>query len=138
MSSLINDSFCFSDPSSDTCTSSQQCIEEYYRIARKFIDKKLCLIPYAYKFSRDVIFAIFASNLLSTKIKSLKFYKTIPMHIEHKSWKTLDFDHLRRLRPSKNCTYTVSSYWQGQVWQMDRFSYQVNSLVNHRQFAKFT
>ena len=43
-------------------------------------------ILYTYKFSRDIIFVFFTSNLLSTKIKSLKFYKTITMHIDYKSW----------------------------------------------------
>ena len=39
----------------------------------------LCMyiyIPYKYKFLRDVIFAGFADNMSSSKIKSLKFLKT--------------------------------------------------------------
>ena len=41
-------------------------------------------IPYTHKFSRDVIFTVFAGNLSSTKIKSSNFFKTITMHIELK------------------------------------------------------
>ena len=33
-------------------------------------------IPYTYKFSRDVNFAVFAVNLSSTKFKSSKFHET--------------------------------------------------------------
>ena len=32
------------------------------------------ILPYSYKFSRDVNFAVFADNVWSTKIKSLKIY----------------------------------------------------------------
>ena len=40
-------------------------------------------IPYTYKFSRDIIFAVIAGNLSFTKIKSLKL-KTIKMYMELK------------------------------------------------------
>ena len=39
---------------------------------------------YTYKFLRDIIFAVFAGNLSSTKIKSLNFFKIITMHMELK------------------------------------------------------
>ena len=41
-------------------------------------------VPYTYKFSRDVNFAVFAVNLSSTKFKSLKFYKTVVIHLKYK------------------------------------------------------
>ena len=42
------------------------------------------VIPYIYKFLRDVNFAVFADNLSSTKFKSSKFYKTVVIHLKHK------------------------------------------------------
>ena len=41
-------------------------------------------IPYMYKFSRDVNFAVFVGNLSSTKFKSSKFYKTVVIHLKYK------------------------------------------------------
>ena len=38
---------------------------------------QLYLVLYSYKFSTDVIFVVFVGNLSTTKIKSLKFFKTI-------------------------------------------------------------
>ena len=46
---------------------------------------KYCsLLPYTYKFSRDINFAVFAVNLLSTKFKSSKIYKTVVIHLKYK------------------------------------------------------
>ena len=42
----------------------------------------LTTIPYPYKFSRDVNFAVFVDNLSSTKFKSSKFFKTVVIHLE--------------------------------------------------------
>ena len=39
------------------------------------------LLPYTYKFSRDVIFAVFAGH--PQKLNP-RFFKTIKMHVEHK------------------------------------------------------
>ena len=41
------------------------------------------VIPYTYKFSRDVDFAVFAVNLSSTKFKSSKFYKPVVIHLKY-------------------------------------------------------
>jgi len=66
-----------------------------------------------YKFSRDVIFAVFADNVWSTKIKSSKIYNSIdiilwnPVILENKIAKMLNLWHLQNLRASKICTYTV-------------------------------
>ena len=43
-----------------------------------------CNLPCTYKFSRDVNFAVFVGNLSSMKFKSLKFYKTVVIHLKHK------------------------------------------------------
>ena len=72
-------------------------------------------IPYTYKFSRDVNFALFAVNLSSTKFKSSKFYKNSRNTLEtqgvimtdpQKIAKILDLIHSQNLHPTKNCTYT--------------------------------
>ena len=41
-------------------------------------------IPYTYKFSRDVNFAVFMVNLSSSKFKSSKFHKTVVIHMKYK------------------------------------------------------
>ena len=41
-------------------------------------------IPYMYKFSRDINFAVFAVNLSSMKFKSSKIYKTVVIHLKYK------------------------------------------------------
>ena len=71
-------------------------------------------IPYANKFTRDVILAVFAGDLSSMKIKSSKNFKQSQCiwssRVDNKGPKTvkfLDFDRLQKLHPSKICMYTV-------------------------------
>ena len=53
--------------------------------ARMDQQNTLCYnVSYTYKFLRDVIFAVFADNLSSTKFKSSKFYKTVVIHLKYK------------------------------------------------------
>ena len=40
-------------------------------------------LSYTYKFSRDINFAVFTGDLSSMKFKSLKFYKTVVIHLKH-------------------------------------------------------
>ena len=61
-------------------------------------------VAYSYKFSRDVSFAVFVDNLLSTKIKSLA---TI-MYIKIIGNKIVHFGHLQNLHPLKTCTTSIN------------------------------
>ena len=56
-----------------------------------------------YKFSRNVSFAVFVDNLLSTKNKSLA---TI-MYIKIIKNKIVHFGHLQNLHPLKTCTISI-------------------------------
>ena len=67
-------------------------------------------IPYMYKFSRDVIFAVFVDNLCHRqKLNPHNAYGAEGMILENKTTKILDFDHTQKLHPSKICTHMVSS-----------------------------
>ena len=94
---MEKDSLCTSQQSSSV-TSAGQLVQDNMLISRSQLRKVLkaeirkllvnnitcthtCMrkqgLPYTFKFSRDVNFAVFVVNLLSTKFKSSKFYKTI-------------------------------------------------------------
>ena len=71
-------------------------------------------IPYTYKFSRDVNFAVFVGNLSSMKFKSSKIYKTVVIHLKYNKRsmkiKSLDLGNLRKLHPLKICTIKFVLY----------------------------
>ena len=78
------------------------------------------VIPYMYKFSRDVIFGVFAVNWPSAKFSFSKFHwLTLTcmnqragylVILENKIAKMLDLWHPRNLHASKICTYTVNPF----------------------------
>ena len=75
------------------------------------------MVPYMYKFLRDVIFDVFMVNWPSTKFPSLKFHwRTLTclnrregylVSLENNIAKMLDLWHPRNLHASTICTHTV-------------------------------